>query len=147
MHMRQSGRGNWIIVALVAIVLAIAALVVFAGETPTAAAKKFMRALSRQDAEALADMSFYDPPRPREEVVASWKRTLKLSEHYIFAWQIKNSKSPVKGRATVSMDFIRDASKGTSYPEIFPLDLIQKDGKWMVDVRALSREMYPALPR
>lgn len=145
--MKQSGRVNWIVVTLLAIVLVLAALMVFSGESATSAAARFMTALSKGDVDGLADMSYFNPPRDRESVKKAWNRTLEIGKHYRFVWMIKSSKSPAPGRSSVTMEVTRDADKGTAYAENFSLDLIQQDGKWKVDTRSISRELYPALPR
>lgn len=132
---------------MVAAVFAIVALATLSGETSSVAARRFMRALSNGDAKTLTEMSYFEPDRQKEEVLKSWERTLEVGRFYRFTWNIKNSKSPASGRSTVSMDFTRDADNPNSYGETFSLDMIQKNGKWMVDVKALSRDMFPALPR
>lgn len=145
--MRNGGRINWLVLALVTVVLLIVVLVTLSGETSSVAARRFMKALSMGDAKTLTDMSYFEPERSKEEVLKSWERTVEIGRFYRFSWNIKNSKSPASGRSTVSMDFTRDADNPNSYGETFSLDMIQKDGKWLVDVKALSRDMYPALPR
>lgn len=145
--MKRSGRVNWIVVSLVAIVVVLGALFVFSGEAATSAAARFMTALSRGDAKTLAQMSYFNPPREEGDVQRAWERTLNIGRHYRFVWMIKASKSPAPGRSSVTMEVTRDADKGTAYAENFSLDLIQVDGKWKVDIRSISRALYPALPR
>lgn len=145
--MKQSGRANWILAVLVVIVAAIATMFAAAGESPTDAGARFMHALARQDADTLARMSFFNPARTPEEVLADWKHTLKISKTYMFAWRIQSSSKPTGDRCSLVMGFTRDANNTMSYEETFPLELVKRDGKWLVDVRSLSRAMYPALPR
>ena len=145
--MRQAGRGNWILVSLIAVVLGIVGLFVFSGESPLTASHKFLTALGKGDAETLTDMSYFEPARPRAEVLKDWKKTLESSKYYRFAWMLKSSTNPAPGRASVKMEFTRDFDQGSAYSENFSLDLIQQNGKWVVDVRSLSRELYPDLPR
>lgn len=145
--MRTAGRGNWILISLVSITLVIVGLVAFSGESATAASDRFLVALAKGDAETLTDMSYFTPERPREEVLKEWKKTLDIARYYRFAWMTKSSSSPGPGRAAVKLEFTRDATQGSAYSEGFSIDLVQVKGKWLVDVRSLSREMYPALPR
>lgn len=145
--MRQSGRGNWIVISLVVVAAVIFSVFLFSGESPSVASERFMEALAKGDAEALTDMSYFSPERPRDKVLSDWKKTLEISKYYRFAWITKSSSSPAPGRASVKMEFTRDADKGSAYSEGFSLDLVQKNGKWLVDVKSLSRELYPALPR
>src|SRR5438874_2701163 len=109
--MRQSGRGNWILLALIVVIVAIVALVGFSGESATFAGNRFMSALATADAETLTDMSYFNPPRPREQVLSDWKKTLDIGHYYRFIWNIKSSKSPAPGRSSVQMDLTRDAEK------------------------------------
>lgn len=145
--MKRAGRVNWIVVSLVAIVVVLAALFVLSGEAATSAAARFMTALSRGDAKTLAQMSYFNPKREESEIQAAWEKTLSIGKHYRFVWMIKAGKSPAPGRSSVTMEVTRDADKGTAYAENFSLDMLQVDGKWKVDIRSISRELYPALPR
>lgn len=145
--MKSAGRANWIMVTLLGIVVAMVVLIFLGGQSPTAAAKEFMIALSSRDIDKLAEMSYFDPPRPIEDIKAAWKRTTDYGKYYKFAWIVKHSKSPQTDRASVTMDLTKDSNKPTAYSEAFPIELVKVAGKWKVDVKSLSRPMYPALPR
>lgn len=145
--MRRAGRVHWLVLATGAIILLLAVFVVLGSESPEASAQKFMVALAKQDAETLADRSYFKPKRDRKAVVEQWKKTLDRAEYFSFVWRFKGTTVLPNDRATVLMEFVRDAGSKWAYEENFSLDLVKEDGRWKVDVLGISREMYPALPR
>ncbi|MBS1723778.1 MAG: hypothetical protein JSS66_12600 [Armatimonadetes bacterium] len=145
--MRRAGRGNWILISLICLVLAIIGIVALAGESPSNVGNRFMRALARADVDTLVDLSYFNPPLSKDEIRKEWTKTLDISKYYRFVYQIKGNVRPTPDRATVSMMVMRNVERGMAYEENFSLDMVQVDGKWKVDVRSISREMYPALPR
>ena len=140
-------RGNWILMTLLAIALGIFGTFTFMGESASTAAQRFLVALATADSNTLADMSYFNPPKPRDEVKKEWEKSLEVGKFYRFVWVIKAQSSPVPGRASVQLMFTKDADKGNAYEENFSLDMLKDEGKWKVDVRGLSREMFPAMPR
>jgi hypothetical protein len=144
--MRQAGRAHWTVVATAAVAALVAALVASSRESPQTAADRFLTALAKADAETLADLSYFDPPRQRDAVLGAWKDTLRRAEYFRFMWRIQGTTMLPGDRATVVLEFVRDAGTRFAYEENFSLDMVQHEGKWKVDVKAISREMYPALP-
>lgn len=145
--MRASGRVNWMIVVLSAIALAILGLLAFSGDSPNSVAGKFMKALGQGDVKTLADLSYYSPEQDRSQTEAEWSKTVKLGKHYVFAWRIVGDTRPAPDRSLVRIAVTKDVSAESSYEENFSLSMFKVGGKWLVDVRAMSRDMYPALPR
>lgn len=140
-------RVNWIVVALLLIVAAIFGLILTAGESPTTATVVFMNALGKGDVKTLADRSYFNPERSRDDIIKDWTKSIELGKYYRFIWKVDSDTRPTPDRATVKMTVMRDVDKGNAYDEPFSLDLIRQNGKWLVDVRSISRQLYPALPR
>lgn len=145
--MMQSGRGNWLLISVVAVLAAIGVVIATAGETPTTATARFMTALAKGDAQTLTDMSYFNPPRSREQVLEAWKKTLQYGKFYVFSWRVTEDTRPSPGHAKVGLQVAKDANSQMAYEEPFSVDLVQQNGKWLVDVRSISRPMYPSLPR
>ena len=145
--MRRAGRVHWLILATGAALLALVVIALLASESPEGAAQKFMVALAKRDAKTLADRSYFTPKRERATVVADWEKTLDRAEFFRFVWRFKGYNELPNDRATVSMEFVRDAGTKWAYEENFSLDMVKEDGRWKVDVLGMSREMFPALPR
>jgi hypothetical protein len=145
--MKVRGRVNWIVLAVLVLAALIVTLALFGGEAPTTAANRFLLALGKGDVKTLADMSYFSPERPRQQVEADWRKTLTYARHFVFAWRVKSDRRPTPDRAIVALSFVKDAHKSGSYEENFILDMVKVGGKWKVDVQAINREMFPALPR
>jgi len=145
--MHRRGRVHWLLLATGAAIVVLAALAALSAESPEGAAQAFMVALAKGDATTLADRSYFKPPRERAAKIESWKKTLDRAEYFRFVWRFKGFTVLPNDRATVSMEFVRDAGTKWAYEENFSLDLVKEGGRWKVDVLGLSREMYPALPR
>lgn len=145
--MRRAGRVHWLVLATGVAVLVLAVLALLSAESPEGAAQKFMTALAKQDAQTLADRSYFRPARDKGQVIEAWKKTLNRAEYFRFVWRFKGSTVLPNDRATVNMEFVRDAGTRWAYEENFSLDMVKEGGRWKVDVLGMSREMYPALPR
>lgn len=133
--------------SLLLVVASIIAIIATAGESPTTAAAIFMSAMSKGDIKTLTERSYFNPHREPAEVEKDWKKTINLGKYYAFIWKVDSDARPTPDRATVKMTVMRDVNKGNSYEEQFSLDMIKVNGKWLVDVRSISRQLYPGLPR
>ncbi len=105
-----------------------------------------MSALAKQDVDELADCSFVGT-KSKEEVKEAWKRTFSYSKHFAFEWSSVAASQPDPNNGMVRLQVKGNANLPSSYEERFDLALRKVDGNWKVDVRAISREMYPFLPR
>jgi hypothetical protein len=146
MRMKRSGRTNIVVVVTIALVAAVLALFLLAGNSPSTIATKFLIALSKGDAKTLAENSYMEGVSP-SEAEKRWAKTYETSKYWVFAYQILDTKEQDANNATVRLDWIKSANSGSSYSEKYELPMVRKDGQWKVDVRGISREMYPALPR
>jgi hypothetical protein len=127
--------------------LAIVALLFFSKEGPEMVASKFMSALVEGNPEELTKLSYY-PAGTEKELKERWVFSTKVAgRYYVFSWNIKFAKQADENTAGVAMEVTRNAQNQMSYPENYQLPLVKKDGKWLVDVSSISREMYPAMPQ
>ncbi len=62
-------------------------------------------------------------------------------------YSIRSERIVDSNDAAVSLSVWRNYFSGISYDEKFELPMIKQEGKWLVDVRGINREMFPALPR
>lgn len=146
MRMKRSGRTNIVVVVTVALVAAVLALFLLAGNSPSTIASKFLLALSKGDTKTLAENSFMEG-LSLSETEERWAKTYESSKYWVFAYQILDAKDQDANNATVRLDWIKGANSSSAYSEKYELPMVKKDGQWKVDVRGMSREMYPALPR
>lgn len=142
---RIKGRINLIIVFGLFGLLAIAGLLFFAKASPESAAIEFMDALARKDVDRLVQLSFLESSnKPLKE---QWDECVnKYAKHFNFVWEIENSIRNSGDRATVRVEYYKFQGPAAGLEGPFELPLVEKDGKWRVDLSSLSKEFFPALP-
>lgn len=146
MRMKRSGRASIVIVVAIALVAAVSVLFLLAGESPSGVAARFLTALQKGDTKTLAELSFLEGKSP-DQMKADWDQTYSYSKYWRFAWEIQDTAEQDPDNATVRLQWVKKADSPSAYAEKYELPLVKKDGHWKVDVRGISREMYPALPR
>jgi len=145
--MKRNGRANLLLILAAVGIVAILGLLLFSKGTPSQAASEFLVALAKGDVKKLTDLSFMDGDTP-EEIEKKWTYTTQVvGPHYRFVWKMVGESVVDPQTASVRLQFVRNALSPSAYEENFALPMVNKDGKWKVDVRAISREMYPGLPR
>lgn len=116
------------------------------GDSPGQGAARFMDALARGDVDAVTENSFIDG-MDQETLRERWDYTLNVAApHYRFAWRIINTSNQGPDTASVRLEYVRNLTPG-SFEEYFELPMVRRDNRWLVDVRGISREMFPSLPR
>jgi hypothetical protein len=135
------------VLALAGSALLALALLALSADSPRTAANRFLTALARGEAEELTNLSYFEPPRDAATVRGLWAKTLDRGAYFRFVWRIRGTTELPNDRATVAIQYVRDAGTRFAYEENFSLDMVRDQGRWKVDVLSLSREMYPALPR
>jgi hypothetical protein len=146
MRMKRSGRTSIVIIVTVALVAGVIGLFLLAGESPTGVAGRFLTSLAKGDTKTLASLS-YMGDLPPDKVEEAWKNTYEVSKYWKFAYSISGSNEQDSNNATVKLQWVKGADNPSAFEEKYELPLVKKDGKWLVDVRGISRDMYPALPR
>lgn len=144
--MVRAGRISLVLLLSLCALLALGTvLFFFKGESYTQAASRFMDALARADTANLAKLSYIDG-NDEATLKTKWDQTMKYSSHFKFTWSVKTSTETGADSAVVTLNFWRAPDLG-GYEEKFELPMLKKNGQWLVDVRGISRQMFPALPR
>jgi len=145
--MKQSGRVSLLTLIAGASVLLVAALLLFSRESLTTVGARFMGALARGDVNTLTEMSFVGN-RDKEQVRKDWEFAVNTAgRYYNFRYRILSSVQHDPKTASVRMQVIRDADNPSAYEENRQLPLVKVGDDWKVDVKGLSRDIYPGLPR
>ena len=145
MRMNRSGRVNLVLLGLVFIAVAAGLLFFIGGDTPASNAGRFLNALGTDDRKTLTDLSYMGDQSPAE-TRKQWDQTMDTTRHFLFAWRIE-SDSEHGNNGIVKIGFVKDPMSKGAFEEEFEIPMVKADGKWKVDVRQISRDMYPALPR
>lgn len=145
--MRQSGRIN--VVALIggfiALVFAAALSISFLKESPGTVTGKFLTALAKGDVDTLTNLT-YGGTMSKEEVKKEWEFSLSVSKYYRFRWSVVAESTADDKSASVRTQIARNLGPN-SYDENFGIPLVQDKGGWKVDVKGMSRSIFPSLPR
>lgn len=143
--MKQSGKASLLTIAGIVAAAIVITLFLVRIDSPGVVASRFMTALAKGDAAKLTELSFTDGDRAK--LRKDWDYSISVSRNYVFAWMIKGDQIADDNHASVRLEVVRDADRPESYPENFALPMVKVGGKWLVDVRNMSRQMFPALPR
>lgn len=144
--MKQAGRAHWLTIAGILSVFVVAGLFFFGKDSAATTAGDFMSALAKGDVDTLTELSFFQGAT-KEQLREKWRYTVKeVGPHYVFAWRISGITRSEENSAAAKMQVIRNLDQG-GYEENFQLPLVKENGDWKVDVRSISRAMYPGLPQ
>ncbi len=144
---RTAGRISPLTLFGVAAIVLVGVGLFIAQESVATVGSKFMDALARGDVETLTEMS-YMADLPKEEIRKRWDFTInKAAPHYRFTWSITSSDETADNTGNVRLKVMRNVGSGGGYDEKFELPLVKVDDEWKVDVRSISRDMFPGLPR
>jgi hypothetical protein len=145
--MMQSGRASLLSILAILAILMVVGLLAFTKESPNSVAGRFMAALQKGDVNTLTDMSYLGSDS-KEDMRKQWDFAVnKAGRYYMMMFRVVGHNQPSPNTANVRMMVVRNADKPGAYEEAFALPLIKVGDDWKVDVKAISREMYPALPR
>jgi hypothetical protein len=145
--MKQSGRASFVTVLFVAAVLLVVALLAFSRESIATIGGRFMTALEAGDVDTLTKMSYLGN-ESQADMRRQWEFSVNTAgKYYLFSYRIVASRQMDASNASVTMQVLRESNKEGSYEEKFELPLVKVDNDWKVDVKGVSRELYPALPR
>lgn len=139
-------------ISLLGIVGLLCALVVvsilFLGrESLTTVGNRFMAALGKGDLDTLTNMTFMGNASP-EEIRKQWDFTVNTAgRYYNFQYRIVSASQANERTGSVRMQVRRNSTGPSTYEENYQLPLVKVGDQWKVDVRGISRELYPALPQ
>ncbi len=126
-------------------ILVVAAIALSGGESASMVATQFMSGLAVGDLETvLRTSTISDMDAETQRKV--WKDSLERGRYYRFRWKY-TAESPQSADATSILLAVERNVAMSSYDENFQIPCRKIDGKWKVDVRSLSRQLYPFLPR
>ncbi len=144
--MKQAGRAHWLIVAGVASVVLVIGVFLFGKDSAGEAASGFMTALGSGNVDRLVELSYFDKSS-KEDLRKQWDFAVhRAGPHYLFAWKLVNVSESDANNAAATLAVTRNLGQ-EGFEEKFQLPLVRQDGEWKVDVRAINRTLYPALPR
>jgi hypothetical protein len=136
-----------ITVVAIAAVLLVVGLLAFSRESVGSIGTRFMQALQKGDVDTLTNMSYLGN-QSKDKMHQEWEFCVnKAGRYYLFTYRVVASRQMDANNASVTMQVTRNANDPGSYEEKFELPLVRVDNDWKVDVRAISRELYPGLPR
>jgi len=145
--MNRSGRVSLVgLFGLIVVIVAVGILF-FGRESLTTVGGRFMGALAKGDVDTLTKMTYLGN-KSQEDIRKQWDFACnKAAKYYNFRWKIVAAGQADEKSGSVRMQVVRSADNPSSYEENFQLPLIKVGDEWKVDVKGISREMYPALPR
>jgi len=143
----QAGRVNVLLLGAIGSVVLILLVLFFGKESLSSVGVRFMSALAKGDVDTLTDMSYLGS-EPKDSIRKKWDFAVnKVGKYYHFAWKVTSANQADANSGAVRLSVMRNVDSGGSYEENFQLPLVRTDGQWKVDVKNISREMFPGLPR
>lgn len=146
--MKQAGRVSLLSIIVIAAVLIGGAVLVLlhSSDSPESAAATFMTALAKGDVNTLTNLSYVTNETP-DEIRKQWDFAENhAGKYYCFSWEMTSSLQSDASNAAISMQFVKNLGKPASYPETVNIPLVKDQGTWKVDVAAVDRTLFPALP-
>jgi len=142
--MKQAGRISFVTLAAAVAVVILTIVIIFSRDSLNSVGARFMTALALGDVKKLTKYS-YVSGASESEIEKSWEESVNgLGRNYLFIWRISGSSlsGPDTGNVRLQVD-----RNPMSYEENFQLPMIKVKDEWKVDVRSISRAMFPLLPR
>jgi hypothetical protein len=133
---------------VVAVVLVGGAILILlsGSDSPETAALRFMTALAKGDVDTLTKLTYAGNESP-DDIRKQWDFAENVAgKHYAFLYNITASSRSDENDAAITMDFTKNYGKPGSYNEPVQIPMVRDNGVWKVDVPAVDRTMFPALP-
>lgn len=144
--MNRYGRASLLVIIGAAALLICVVLVFLTGrESLVSIGGRFMTALVNGDANTLTQMTYIGNESP-DSVKKQWDEAVDVSRYYNFTYRILGADQADPRTGSVRLAVVRDAASPGGYEQNYQLPLIKVGDDWKVDVRGISREMYPDLP-
>jgi hypothetical protein len=145
--MKRAGKVHWMVLIGGLGALVLLAAFFFGGDTPEAGTSRFMTALAKGDVDGIMASTAWEADQ-EQDLREQWTfATQEAAPYYRFKYELSHKQIPTKGRATVIMKVWRNFEVRSIYDENYSIQLIERDGKWLVEADSIPRSMYPALPR
>ena len=145
--MNQSGRASIITILAIVSVVLLVGLLSLSRESLTSVGSRFMVALKEGNVEQLTKMSYLGNGS-EEEMRRDWELAVNTAgRYYKFEFRILGATQESSDTASVRTQVIRDSDRPGSFEENFQIPLVRVGDEWKVDVRSISSQLYPGLPR
>jgi hypothetical protein len=146
--MNRYGRTSLLVIlGLTALIVCVIVIFLSGRESLTSVGGRFMTALAAGDAPTLTSMTYMGTESP-EAVRKQWDEAVGMAgRYYNFTWRILGADQADPRTGSVRLGVTRDVAAPGSYEQNYQLPLIKVGDEWKVDVRGISREMYPDLPQ
>jgi Protein of unknown function (DUF2950) len=147
--MKKAGRVSLLTLIVIVAVLTGGAVVLLliVPDSPESAATQFMSALAGGNVDKLVSLSDLGDESP-DQAHKQWDFAVNTAgKYYQFAYTIMGSSEADPTDASVKIQMLRNPDKVGSYQETFDIPMVKKNEHWLVDVRAMNRTIYPAMPQ
>lgn len=142
--MRFIGR-YWLFMLLGLGVLAIIVLLLAGKDSPTQAGNEFLVALAKGKVDDLVNDSYYQGSK--EDLRKQWEfATTEAGQYYRFLWRVKDERISSPTSASIQLGWVKNVGTPGAYEDNAELPMVKENGRWKVDVKAMSHDLYPALP-
>jgi hypothetical protein len=122
-------------------------LLLIVPDSPESAATQFFSALATQDVDKLVNLSDMGD-EPADKVRKQWDFAVHdAGKYYQFVFNVTGSTQSGPNDGSVKVEMYRNPDKPGAYSETFDIPMVKKGEHWRVDVRAVNRTIYPALPQ
>lgn len=143
---RRSGKVHWMGVTTIVALVLVLGLIFKQGDTPSAGAARFMKALAAGDVDQLTENSFLDG-LSEQELKQQWTTTVKdYLPHFLFLYTFTTEETNSDKLATVKMRYRPELDNDSGYERNLGVQLELVNGRWKVDIGSIDREIVPALP-
>ncbi|MBX3119912.1 MAG: DUF4878 domain-containing protein [Fimbriimonadaceae bacterium] len=143
--MLRAGRLNIVLALGLASVIVLAVLLVMTRSSPSVTVGNFLTALAKADVDQLVELSHYDGDKA--ELRKQWEFCVKeAAPHVRFVWTMVGSREISDTSASVNILWTKDLGN-QGYEKRYEIPCVKEDGQWKVDIVAVARDMFPALPR
>lgn len=144
--MNRYGRASLVVILGVVALLACVVVVLISGrESLGSVGARFMEALSKGDVNTLTDMT-YAGVESQDQIRGQWTEAVGVSKYYNFTWKVLGADQSDPKSGAVRLSVVRDATNPGGYEQNYQLPLVRVGNEWKVDIRDVSRELYPDLP-
>ena len=147
--MKKAGRVSLLTLIVIVAVLVGSAIVLLliVPDSPESAAKQFMSALATGNVDKLVSLSDLGDESP-DQARKQWDFSVNTAgKYYQFVYSVNSSSESDPTDASVKILMLRNPDKPGSFQETFDIPMVKKGDHWKVDVRAMNRTIYPALPQ
>lgn len=140
----KRGRISVLTLLVIAGLIGLAAILAFSttADTAESATLRFMDALARGDAKALAQVTFIED-ETEAEIEKKWAESCDYNKYYRFKWTPKSTNTLTEKTAVATISLFALGQNEADYR----LPLVKKDNKWKVDIAVVDRNFFPSLPK